>query len=71
MRLLDTTFTKTFLLTYKSFTDAEALFNLLVSRFWIKAPENLSPEELDDWTKHKQHIIRMRYAGLVYFRGHI
>ncbi|KAI9443246.1 ras GEF [Lactarius indigo] len=56
----DTTFTKTFLLTYKSFTDAEALFNLLVSRFWIKPPETLSPEELDDWTKHKQHIIRMR-----------
>ncbi|KAH8998550.1 ras GEF [Lactarius akahatsu] len=56
----DTTFTKTFLLTYKSFTEAEALFNLLVSRFWIKPPETLSPEELDDWTKHKQHIIRMR-----------
>ncbi|KAI9465465.1 ras GEF [Lactarius psammicola] len=56
----DTTFTKTFLLTYKSFTDAEGLFNLLVSRFWIKPPESLSPEELDDWTKHKQHIIRMR-----------
>ncbi len=70
-KLLDTTFTKTFLLTYKSFTDAEALFNLLVSRFWIKPPETLSPEELDDWTKHKQHIIRMRYGGLVYFRGYI
>ncbi|KAI0304394.1 ras GEF [Multifurca ochricompacta] len=56
----DTSFTKTFLLTYKSFTDADTLFNLLVMRFWIKPPENLSPTELDDWTKHKQHIIRMR-----------
>jgi len=56
----DTTFNKTFLLTYKSFTDVETLFHLLVARFWIKPPENLSQVELEDWTKHKQHIIRMR-----------
>jgi son of sevenless len=58
------TFTKTFLLTYKSFTDVETLFNLLVTRFWIKSPEGLTQPELEEWTKHKQHIIRMRYARL-------
>ncbi|KAI0250783.1 ras guanine nucleotide exchange factor domain-containing protein [Lactifluus subvellereus] len=56
----DTTFTKTFLLTYKSFTDVETLFSLLVDRFSIKPPETLSGTELEDWTKHKQHIIRWR-----------
>jgi len=38
----------------------ETLFHLLVARFWIKPPETLSQVELEDWTKHKQHIIRMR-----------
>ncbi|KAH9980235.1 ras guanine nucleotide exchange factor domain-containing protein [Lactifluus volemus] len=56
----DMSFTKTFLLTYKSFTDVEMLFNLLKERFWIKPPESLTATELEDWTKHKQHIIRMR-----------
>ncbi|KAA1479453.1 ras GEF [Dentipellis sp. KUC8613] len=56
----DTTFTKTFLLTYKSFTDLDTLFNLLVQRFWIKPPDNLSSQELEEWTKLKQHIIRTR-----------
>ena len=68
---LDMSFTKTFLLTYKSFTDVDTLFNLLVTRFWIKPPETLSPPELEDWTKHKQHIIRMRYARLESFHIYI
>ncbi|KAI0051128.1 ras GEF [Auriscalpium vulgare] len=56
----DTSFTKTFLLTYKSFTDLDTLYGLLVQRFWIKPPESLKPSELDEWTRLKQHIIRMR-----------
>lgn len=59
---IDTTFSKTFLLTYKSFTDIDTLFELLQKRFWIKPPDNLSPEELEDWTKMKQHVIRTRCA---------
>lgn len=62
---LDTSFTKTFLLTYKSFTDVETLFNLLLARFWIKPPETLTQVELEEWTKLKQHIIRARYARLI------
>ncbi|THH15352.1 hypothetical protein EW146_g5099 [Bondarzewia mesenterica] len=56
----DTSFSKTFLLTYKSFTDLDTLFDLLVQRFWIEPPDNLKPEELDEWTKLKQHVIRTR-----------
>jgi len=63
----DTSFTKTFLLTYKSFADLNTLFELLVQRFWIKPPENLNPQEFDEWTKLKQHVIRMRLV-CIFFR---
>lgn len=53
-------FSKTFLLTYKSFTDLDTLFDLLVQRFWIDPPEGLNPQELDEWVRLKQHVIRTR-----------
>ncbi|KAH7885094.1 ras guanine nucleotide exchange factor domain-containing protein [Phlebopus sp. FC_14] len=56
----DTTFIKTFLMTYKSFTTLDELFDLLVKRFFILAPDTLSPTELEEWKKLKQHIIQMR-----------
>ncbi|KAF9488025.1 ras GEF [Pleurotus eryngii] len=56
----DSSFIKTFLLTYKSFTTLDELFNLLVQRFRIQPPPNLSPPELEDWGKLKQHVIQMR-----------
>ncbi|ETW81850.1 hypothetical protein HETIRDRAFT_475375 [Heterobasidion irregulare TC 32-1] len=55
-----TMFSKTFLLTYKSFTDLDTLFDLLVQRFWIDPPEGLNPQELDEWIRLKQHVIRTR-----------
>lgn len=57
---IDSSFIKTFLLTYKSFTTLDELFNLLVQRFRIQPPPNLSPPELEDWGKLKQHVIQMR-----------
>ena len=57
---LDPTFIKTFLMTYKSFTTVDDLFDLLVQRFWITPPDGLKPNELDEWRKLKQHIIQMR-----------
>ncbi|CAL1713340.1 unnamed protein product [Somion occarium] len=56
----DPTFIKNFLMTFKSFMTLDELFNLLVNRYWIKPPENLNPTELEEWTKLKQHVIRMR-----------
>lgn len=49
-------------MTFKSFMTLDELFNLLVNRYWIKPPENLNPTELEEWTKLKQHVIRMRYV---------
>ncbi|TFK40718.1 ras guanine nucleotide exchange factor domain-containing protein [Crucibulum laeve] len=57
---VDPTFTKAFLMTYKSFTTLDELFNLLVERFKIQPPATLTPFELEEWGKLKQHVIQMR-----------
>lgn len=56
----DPNFNKIFLLTYKSFTTLDELFDLLVQRFWIQPPEELNPREREEWVKLKQNIIRAR-----------
>lgn len=56
----DTTFSKAFLMTYKSFTTLDELFDLLVARFGIQPPENLTLTEREEWGKLKQHVIQMR-----------
>ena len=48
------------MITFKSFMSLDELFDLLVQRFWIEPPPNLTPEELEDWTKQKQVMIRLR-----------
>lgn len=56
----DPTYNETFLMTYRSFTTLDTLFDLLVQRFWIQPPDGLKPPELEEWKKLKQHIIQMR-----------
>ncbi|KAF8644523.1 hypothetical protein AX16_008399 [Volvariella volvacea WC 439] len=56
----DPTFVKSFLMTYKSFTTLNELFDLLVARFKIQPPDGLAPTELEHWRKMKQHVIQMR-----------
>jgi son of sevenless-like protein len=56
----DPTFGKAFLMTYKSFTTLDEVFDLLVARFRIQPPENLVQAEREDWCKHKQHVIQVR-----------
>ncbi|KAH8114602.1 ras GEF [Phellopilus nigrolimitatus] len=56
----DPVFIRTFLMTYKSFTTLNELFELLVKRFWIQPPDGLKSNELDEWTKLKQHVVRSR-----------
>ena len=38
----------------------DELFELLVARFWIEPPANLTPEEYENWQKQKQVMIRLR-----------
>ncbi|KAJ7134422.1 ras guanine nucleotide exchange factor domain-containing protein [Mycena epipterygia] len=56
----DPTFIKSFLMTFKSFTTVDDLFDLLVQRFWIQPPPKLTPAEREEWGKLKQHVIQIR-----------
>jgi len=67
--VIDPTFIKTFLMTYKSFTTLDELFDLLVQRFWIQPPADLTAPELAEWKKLKQHVIQMRSVKSICFAG--
>ena len=56
----DTKYNKTFLMTYKSFSSTNELFDLLVARFWIQPPDGITPAELEEWKRLKQHVVRAR-----------
>lgn len=58
----DMTYITAFLMTFKSFTTVDELFDLLVQRFWIQPPPKLTPPEREKWGKLKQHIIQSRYG---------
>jgi len=62
---LDTTFNGTFLLTYRSFTTARELFELLVKRFNIQPPKNLTVEERSAWEEKKQKFVRIRVINIL------
>jgi son of sevenless-like protein len=55
-------FNETFLMTFKSFSNVTELFDLLVERFRIEAPEGLTPEEHTVWVEQKQKPIRIRFV---------
>ncbi|CAK5270285.1 unnamed protein product [Mycena citricolor] len=60
----DPTFIKSFLMTFKSFTTVDELFDLLVQRFRIQPPANLTPGEREEWGKLKQHVIQIRVLNI-------
>lgn len=62
---LDSNFNNTFLLTYRSFTTARELFELLVHRFGIQPPEGLSPADFELWREKKQTLIRFRVVNIL------
>lgn len=62
---LDSPFNTTFLLTYRSFTTASELFELLVKRFSVQPPRNLSAEDHKTWVDQKQKPIRFRVVNIL------
>ncbi|KAK3944589.1 putative cell division control protein 25 protein [Diplogelasinospora grovesii] len=62
---LDSNFNNTFLLTYRSFTSAQELFELLVMRFGIQPPEGLTQTEYEAWRDGKQKLIRFRVVNIL------
>jgi son of sevenless-like protein len=62
---LDSNFKDTFLLTYRSFTTARELFELLVKRFNIQPPEGISQQDYEMWRDRKQKLIRFRVVNIL------
>lgn len=62
---LDPSFKDTFLLTYRSFTSAPELFEMLVGRFVLQPPPGLTKAELQIWTDQKQSPIRIRVVSIL------
>lgn len=62
---LDSPFNNTFLLTYRSFTSAPELFELLVKRWMIQPPYGLGGADLQTWTDKKQKPIRFRVVNIL------
>ncbi|KAK9765475.1 hypothetical protein K7432_006160 [Basidiobolus ranarum] len=63
--LLDSTFIATFLLTYRSFTTTEDLFELLFQRFNIQPPPGLTSEEHEIWNEKKLVPVRLRVFNIM------
>lgn len=62
---LDSPFNNTFLLTYRSFTTATELFEMLVKRWSIQPPYGLSGPEMQIWVDKKQKPIRFRVVNIL------
>ncbi|KAJ5948701.1 hypothetical protein N7454_002008 [Penicillium verhagenii] len=62
---LDASFNNTFLLTYRSFTTASELFELIVQRFNIQPPFGLNADDMQMWGDRKQKPIRFRVVNIL------
>lgn len=62
---LESNFNNTFLLTYRSFTTARELFELLVKRFQVQPPEGLAVPDYEIWRDRKQKPIRFRVVNIL------
>ena len=62
---LDSGFNNTFLLTYRSFTTASELFEMLVKRFSTQPPRGISAEDYKTWEEKKQKPIRFRIVNIL------
>lgn len=62
---LDPAFNNTFLLTYRSFTTAAELFDMLVKRWSIQPPFGILPDDYQMWVDKKQKPIRFRVVNIL------
>lgn len=62
---LDASFNNTFLLTYRSFTTAPELFEMIVQRFNTQPPFGLNSDDMQMWIDRKQKPIRFRVVNIL------
>jgi son of sevenless-like protein len=53
-------FIRSFMMTFKMFTAVDELFDLLVQRFWMQPPPELTPTEREIWGTRKQQVVQAR-----------
>jgi hypothetical protein len=61
----DAHFLHTFILTYRSFTNAHQLLDLLITRFNIPPPENCTHEEFAEFKAEKLDKVRLRVISAI------
>ncbi|KAG6841265.1 hypothetical protein C0991_000405 [Blastosporella zonata] len=61
---VDPSFNQAFLMTFKSFTTVNDLFDLLVARFRTEPPLDLKSIELEEWEKQKKLPIQLRVINM-------
>jgi len=62
----DSSFTQTFLLTYRSFASSMEVIDALIKRFCIKPPPQLNnPQDLKIWNEKKAMPIRLRVCNVL------
>ncbi|TPX62785.1 hypothetical protein SpCBS45565_g06925 [Spizellomyces sp. 'palustris'] len=62
---LDPDFTLTFLLTYRSFTNSIEFIDLLLKRFSIHPPSELTTQEMELWVEKKLTPVRLRVFNTI------
>jgi son of sevenless-like protein len=62
---LDSGFNGTFLLTYRSFTSAKELFEMLVKRWSIQPPAGITQDDYQTWVDKKQKPIQFRVVNIL------
>lgn len=52
-------------MTFRSFTTLDELCELLEQRYNIATPENLTSDQLREWTAKKQSVIKIRVINIL------
>jgi son of sevenless-like protein len=53
----------TFLMTYRTFTTSDELFDYLVARYFLRPPADLTQQQMQQWMEKKQLIVQLRCAN--------
>ncbi|TIB11047.1 hypothetical protein E3P92_03045 [Wallemia ichthyophaga] len=61
----DLKFSKTFLMTYTSFSTSEEVFDLLIRRFHLCPPDWLVENEITMWREKKQMVVQLRVINVM------
>lgn len=62
---LDAAFNRVFLTTYKSFTTANRLQELLARRFTVSPPTGLNPTQVTEWSDRTKAVIQLRVINVL------